>query len=100
MISYVLQPSDNFSSIAKKFGSSTQSIIDVNGNNIKPFQTVFVPVSQLPIFTQPVVAAAAPTAPVSIKTSENKGKVRGLSAGLGICGFLLILVCGLWKILG
>lgn len=99
LISYVFQPSDNFSSLATKFGSSTQSIIDVNGNNIKPFQTVFVPVSRMPIFTQPVVPAvapAAPTAPVSIKTNENKGKVRGLSAGLGICGFLLILVCGLW----
>ncbi|KAL8158284.1 serine/threonine receptor-like kinase NFP [Apium graveolens] len=95
LISYVLQPSDTFSSIAKTFGSSTQAIVDVNGNNIKPFQTVFVPVSRLPVFTQPVVAFA-PAAPVLIKTSENKGKVRGLSIGLGICGFLLLLVCGLW----
>ncbi|KAL1803993.1 hypothetical protein DCAR_0935682 [Daucus carota subsp. sativus] len=96
LISYVFQPFDNFSSIARKFGSTTQAIIDVNGNNIKTFQTVFVPVSRLPVFTQPVVAAAAPTAPVSVKTEENKDKVRGLSVGLGICGLLLLLVCGLW----
>lgn len=97
LISYVLQPFDNFSSIATKFGSSTQDIIDVNGNDIKTFQTVFVPVSRLPVLTQPVAAAAPPpTAPVSIRKNEDKDKVRGLSAGLGICGFLLILVCGLW----
>ncbi|KAK1395282.1 serine/threonine receptor-like kinase NFP [Heracleum sosnowskyi] len=90
LISYVFQPSDNLSSIATKFGSDTQSIIDVNGNNIKIFDTVFVPVSRLPNITQPVVAAVLP------KKTERKGKVRGLSIGLAVCGILLILVCGLW----
>ena len=90
LISYVFQPSDNFTSIATKFGSDTQSIIELNGNKIKVFDTVFVPVSRLPILTQPVVA------PVLPKNKEKTGKVRGLSIGLAVCGILLILVCGLW----
>ncbi|KAL8100175.1 serine/threonine receptor-like kinase NFP [Apium graveolens] len=90
LISYVFQPSDNLSSIATKFGSDTQSIIDVNGDEIKIFDTVFVPVSQLPNITQPVVA------PVLPEKTERKAKVRGLSIGLAICGILLILVCGMW----
>lgn len=90
LISYVFQPYDNLSSIATMFGSDTQSIIDVNGNDIKISDTVFIPVSRLPNLTQPVVA------PVLPKKTERKGKVRGLSIGLAICSFVLILVCGLW----
>lgn len=90
LISYVFQPSDNLSLVAETFGSTTQSIIDVNGNNIQTFDTVFIPVSRLPNLTQPVVA------PVSVERNERKGQVIGLAIGLGICGLLLILVGGLW----
>lgn len=90
LISYVFQPFDNLSLVAEMFGSTTQSVIDVNGNNIQTFDTVFIPVSRLPNLTQPVVA------PVSVERNERKGQVIGLATGLGICGLLLILVGGLW----
>lgn len=92
LVSYVLQPSENLSSVASRFGIETQAIIDVNGNNIRPFDTIFVPVARLPILTQPAVA---PSAPPSGKT-ERKGVIIGLAIGLGICGVLLVLVAGMW----
>jgi hypothetical protein len=53
LVSYVFQPSDNLSSVASTFGVETQSIVDVNGNNIQPYDTIFVPVNQLPQLAQP-----------------------------------------------
>jgi hypothetical protein len=53
LVSYVFQPSDNLSSVASTFGVETQSIVDVNGNNIQPYDTIFVPVYQLPQLAQP-----------------------------------------------
>ncbi|KAL2469792.1 Protein LYK5 [Abeliophyllum distichum] len=91
LISYVFQPSDNLSTIASRFGSTTQSIIDVNGNNIRPNDTVFVPVSRLPNLTQPIVSP-----PVTGSKTERKGAIIGLGIGLGICGLLLILIGGMW----
>lgn len=93
LISYVFQPSDNLSAIASRFGSTTQSIIDVHGNSIGPNDTVFVPVSRLPNITQPI---APPLVTGSGRKTERKGAIIGLGIGLGICGLLLILVCGLW----
>ncbi|KAL3506023.1 hypothetical protein ACH5RR_031405 [Cinchona calisaya] len=98
LISYVFRPADNFSSLASRFGSTTQSIIDVNGNNIRPFDTVFIPVSRLPQFSQPNVSTPPPPPPPAVVSSKDdrKGAVIGLGIGLGICGLLLILVLGLW----
>ncbi|KAL0414421.1 UNVERIFIED_CONTAM: Serine/threonine receptor-like kinase NFP [Sesamum radiatum] len=67
------------------------AITAVNGGRIQPFDTVFVPVSRLPNLTQPVVPPAAPET-----TTDRKGAVIGLGVGLGVCGVLLILVCGAW----
>ncbi|OIW07712.1 hypothetical protein TanjilG_19655 [Lupinus angustifolius] len=99
MISYVVQPSDNISSIASRFGSQEQSIRDVNGNDFQVYDPIFVPVTQLPILSQPSVVPSPP--PTTTPTSENSnddrtGTVRGLAIGLGVTGFLLILVTGLW----
>ncbi|KAK6161412.1 hypothetical protein DH2020_004793 [Rehmannia glutinosa] len=90
LVSYVFQPSDRLSDVASRFGSTEQSIIDVNGNNIQPLDTIFVPISRLPNITQPVIP------PLANGKSENKGAIIGLGIGLGICGLLLILVCGIW----
>lgn len=87
LISYVFQPSDTIPSLASRFGTTTESITDVNGNKINPFDTVFIPVSQLPRLTQPVAA------PVSAKINERKGVVIGLGIGLGLC---CLLLGGLW----
>ncbi|CAL0303259.1 unnamed protein product [Lupinus luteus] len=97
VISYVVQPSDNISSIATRFGSQEQSIRDVN-NGFQVYDPLFVPVTQLPVLSQPTVA---PSPPPTTTTSENTnddrtGTVRGLGIGLGVTGFLLILVTGFW----
>ena len=96
LVSYVFQPSDNLSSVASTFGVETQSIVDVNSNNIQPFDTIFVPVNQLPQLAQPTVApSGAPSGAPSEKT-ERKGVINGLAVGLGIAGLLLVLVSGVW----
>ncbi|GAY35867.1 hypothetical protein CUMW_019060 [Citrus unshiu] len=73
LVSYVLQPSENLSSVASRFGIETQAIIDVNGNNIRPFDTLFVPVARLPELKQPAVAPSAPPSP----KTERKGVIIG-----------------------
>ncbi|KAF9604185.1 hypothetical protein IFM89_003931 [Coptis chinensis] len=76
-----------------KFGSSLQSLIDVNGQNIRPSDTVFVPVSRIPQLTQPVVL------PRPLSKPERKALIVGLSVGLGVSSFLLILLVstiGIW----
>lgn len=72
------------------FGSSTESIIDVNGDKIQPFDIIFIPVTRLPILKQPNVALS------SNKGNGSRGGVVGLGIGLGFSGLLLVFVCGLW----
>ncbi|KAL0388497.1 UNVERIFIED_CONTAM: Serine/threonine receptor-like kinase NFP [Sesamum radiatum] len=91
LISYVFQPSDNITDVASRLGSTEAAITAVNGGGIQPFDTVFVPVSRLPNLTQPVVPPATPET-----TTDRKGAVIGLGVGLGVCGLLLIVVCGAW----
>ncbi|KAK7857835.1 serine/threonine receptor-like kinase NFP [Quercus suber] len=98
LISYVFQPFDNLSSVASRFNVSQQSIIDVNGNNFQPFNTIFIPVTELPKLSQPVVAPSPPPAvpPPAVEVDERDGVVTGLAIGLAITGFLLLLLSGLW----
>lgn len=99
LISYVVQPSDNVSSIASRFGSQAKSISDLNGNGFREFDTIFVPVSRLPVLSQttasPPASSPASSSP-SGSSNDRTGTVRGLAIGLGIVGLLLILVCGIW----
>ncbi|XP_062108217.1 serine/threonine receptor-like kinase NFP [Humulus lupulus] len=92
LISYVFQPSDNITRVAATFGVKTESITAVNGNNIRPFDTIFIPVSQLPVLSQPTVVPSPP----SSENDRRKGVVTGLGIGLGITGFLVVLVGGFW----
>ncbi|GLT99489.1 hypothetical protein SLE2022_169260 [Rubroshorea leprosula] len=97
LVSYVLQPSDTLSSVASRFGVETQSITGVEGNNISTFNTIFIPVTQLPQLSQPAVSPASPpTSPPASPSgkTERKGVITGLAIGLGICGLLLILAIG------
>lgn len=93
LITYVFQPSDTINSIALKLGSDEKSIIDFNGNNLKPYDTVFVPVSKIPLFSQPRTQLFPPATAAG---DRRKKEVVGLAIGLGICGALLILVSGFW----
>lgn len=100
LISYVFQPSDNLSSVASRFNTTVRDIIDVNGNNSRASDTIFVPVSRLPQPSQiPATVPSAtppPATPAAPNEDDRKGEVIGLGIGLGICGLLLILVSGLW----
>jgi hypothetical protein len=101
LVSYVFQPSDNLSIIASSFGVQQQSIIDVNGDNFQPFNTIFIPVTRLPVLSQPAVAPSPPPPPpppsaAAEETDQREGVVTGLAIGLGITGFLLLLLGGLW----
>ncbi|CAJ1966976.1 unnamed protein product [Sphenostylis stenocarpa] len=95
MISYVVQPEDNISSIASAFGVKEQAIIDVNNDTLYDYDTIFIPVAQLPVLSQPAVA---PAAPPSGNGRDRTGTVRGLAIGLGVVGLLLVLVLvsGVW----
>ncbi|KAM3758792.1 hypothetical protein ACB098_01G072000 [Castanea mollissima] len=98
LISYVFQPFDNLSSVASRFNVSQQSIIDVNGNNFQPFNTIFIPVTELPKLSQPVTAPSPPPAvpPLPVEVNKRERVVTGLAIGLAITGFLLLLLNGLW----
>ncbi|PIA31553.1 hypothetical protein AQUCO_04900093v1, partial [Aquilegia coerulea] len=101
LISYVFQPNDNLSSIGNFFGSSVQSLIDVNGEKIQPFDVVYIPVLRIPQFTQSFVAPLSPSSPREETTprEERKEVIIGLSVGLGVSCFLLILlisIVGVW----
>nr|ASM47247.1 lysm-containing receptor kinase 21 [Parasponia rugosa] len=91
LISYVFRPSDNISTVATTFGIKPESINAVNGDKIQPFQTIFIPVTRLPVLSQPTVVPSPPPG-----NDNRKGVVTGLGIGLGITGFLLVLVCGFW----
>ncbi|KAK9020219.1 hypothetical protein V6N11_054709 [Hibiscus sabdariffa] len=89
LVSYVFQPYDNLSSVASRFGVQTQDLNNINGNEIRPFDTIFIPVNQLPILSQP-----EPPPEASLGKTERKGTIVGLATGLGICGVLLIVLLG------
>ena len=96
MVSYVIQPTDTLPSIASRFGVETSDITDANRPNPEPFETIFIPVSRLPNLTQPIVVSPSPEqAPVPVVEGRNRA-VTGLTIGIGIVGFLLIVVVGLW----
>ncbi|KAI6693349.1 hypothetical protein NL676_021059 [Syzygium grande] len=86
LVSYVLQPGDNLSSVASRFGVQEQSIAGINGQNTKTTETLFVPVSKLPNLKQPIVSASAPSA-----KNERTGVIVGLAIGVGVLGAFLIL---------
>ncbi|XP_071732542.1 serine/threonine receptor-like kinase NFP [Rutidosis leptorrhynchoides] len=91
LISYVFQPFDTISSIASRFGSTTKSIVEVNGDAVSPYDTVFVPVSRLPELSQP-----SPTRVSVGQNRDRKSEVIGLGIGLGVCGILLIAMGSYW----
>ncbi|WJX17109.1 hypothetical protein P8452_07056 [Trifolium repens] len=100
MISYVVQPFDSVSSIASMFGTTEKSIVDVNGEKLYDYDTIFVPVNKLPVLKQPSTIAPSPPPSGNFDDGgdddDKSGTVRGLAIGLGILGFLLILVLGIW----
>ncbi|XP_038897695.1 serine/threonine receptor-like kinase NFP [Benincasa hispida] len=96
MVSYVIRPADTLASIASRFGVQTSDITAANRPNPQTFETIFIPVSRLPNLTQPIVLPPSPEqAPAPVEEGKNRA-VTGLAIGMGIVGFLLILLVGLW----
>ncbi|CAL1396498.1 unnamed protein product [Linum trigynum] len=102
MVSYVFQPSDTLSRLASTFGVSAKSISDVNGNSIKPLDTIFIPVNRLPVLPDSSNSSRnsssppppPPLPPPSFVDKERKGLIRGLAIGVGVCGGFLVLLIG------
>ncbi|RWR80920.1 serine/threonine receptor-like protein kinase NFP [Cinnamomum micranthum f. kanehirae] len=96
LITYVFQPSDSISSVARLFGTDNSSIIALNGANISPFSTVLVPVSRIPQLQQPTASPAS-------SSCERKGVTKGAVVGLGVLGALLFVsiasIAWLWWVL-
>ncbi|MCL7033503.1 hypothetical protein MKW94_016572 [Papaver nudicaule] len=103
LITYVLQPSDTLPKIATKFESNLKLLKEINGENqnFSSSETIFIPVTKLPIFPQPTGVSPVPdttkqqqnsTVSDNPRSCVNKGVVVGLATGLGITVFLLILL--------
>lgn len=96
LITYVFQPSDSISSVAGMFGTDNSSITALNGENIRSFSTVLVPVSRIPQLQQPTASPAA-------SSCERKGVAKGAVVGLGVLGALLFVsiasIAWLWWVL-
>ncbi|CAN0887159.1 Serine/threonine receptor-like kinase NFP [Linum grandiflorum] len=99
-VSYVFQPSDNLTRVASTFGVTLKSILDVNGNDVKPLDTIFIPVNKLPILRQgnsnSSLNSSPPASSSSSTRKERKGLTIGLVVGIGVCLGLLVLVFGVW----
>ncbi|KAL8490938.1 hypothetical protein ACS0TY_022811 [Phlomoides rotata] len=96
LITYVFQPNDTLRAVALRFGTTEKLILEINGDDILPRDAIFIPVSRLPNLT--LITAPPPPPPPPphhhVVVSERKGFVLWLGVGLGICGLLLALTCG------
>ncbi|KAM3356471.1 serine/threonine receptor-like kinase NFP [Capsicum galapagoense] len=101
LVSYVIQPSENISSIASRFETTPQAIRGINGNNTKPLNTLFIPLTNLPNLPQNTSNTPPPPPPPTslppiVQENDRKGTIIGLAIALGLCGALLILFVGLF----
>ncbi|KAG6529504.1 serine/threonine receptor-like kinase NFP [Zingiber officinale] len=96
LVTYVLQPSDTYASVAASFATDVPTLIALNGPQNGTFSVIFVPLYQIP---PPLLLSDSSPAPSSSPDVENDrdGVITGLAIGLGITGFLLLLsVISLW----
>ncbi|CAD5192493.1 serine/threonine receptor-like kinase NFP [Musa acuminata AAA Group] len=107
LVTYVLQLSDTYSSVAASFGTDVQTLINLNGNQ-SAFSTIFVPLYEIPpplllsnasIATPPSPAPTAESPSVVVK--KRNGVIAGLAIGLGVVGALwvlqMMLLAWLWR---
>ncbi|KAG6476623.1 serine/threonine receptor-like kinase NFP [Zingiber officinale] len=98
LVSYVLQPSDTYASVASNFGIDSETLTAINGPFNGTYSVVFVPLLQIPpplIRTSVVSEAPAspPTSPTPVvERNENKGVIAGLAAALAVVGVLCALL--------
>uniref|UniRef100_A0A5K1GVJ5 LysM domain-containing protein n=1 Tax=Nymphaea colorata TaxID=210225 RepID=A0A5K1GVJ5_9MAGN len=69
LITYVVEAGDTLRSVATMFNSSVQDIISVNGglSKLVPYDTILVPVSQFPQFSQPTPHLVRPFHPLVLR---------------------------------
>ncbi|XP_074565232.1 serine/threonine receptor-like kinase NFP [Curcuma longa] len=102
LVSYVLQPSDTYASVASSFGVEAETLTTINGPFNGTYSVVFVPLLQIPppVIRDSVVSeapASPPTAPTPVvERNENRGVIAGLAAALAVvvvlCALLLLLL--------
>jgi LysM repeat protein len=107
LVTYVMQPSDNYSSVAANFGTDVQSLVTLNGaeNKSAEFATIVVPLRQNPppilLNSRSQEPAAAPAPAVVVQKKDRNGVITGLAVSLGIVGalflFMVILLACAWR---
>jgi serine/threonine protein kinase len=110
LVTYVMQPSDNYSYVATSFGTDVQSLVSLNGpeNKSAEFATILVPLGQNPPplllnskSEQAAAPAPSPTPAVVVQRKDRNGVIVGLAIALGIVGalfvFMLILLGCSWR---
>lgn len=112
LVTYVMQPSDNYSSVAANFGTDVQSLVSLNGAENKTtdmtFATILVPLVQNPPpillnskSNESAAPAPSPTPAVGVQNNDRNGVIVGLAVALGIVGalflFMLILSACAWR---
>ncbi|PKA60161.1 LysM domain receptor-like kinase 4 [Apostasia shenzhenica] len=105
ILTYVLQPSDSYESVAARFGSDLQSLISLNGRegSVPYYSTILVPVSQIPppsMKTNLLESQQMPPLPPPAMAAEGaalrgnawKAAVVGLAIAVALMGILWILL--------
>ncbi|KAJ4759234.1 Protein kinase superfamily protein [Rhynchospora pubera] len=110
LVTYVMQPSDSYNSVAANFGTTVQSLVSLNGaeNKSASFATIVVPLVQNPPpiilnskSEQSTAPAPSPTPLIVSEKNDRNGVIVGLSVALGIVGalciFMLVLLVCAWR---
>lgn len=104
LVTYVLQPSDTYASVAASFATDVQTLTDLNGPENMTFSDIFVPLYQIPppllrtnVLSEAPASPPTASAPV-VEKNENKGVIAGLAGGLGaLCALQLLLLAWCWR---
>ncbi|KAJ8506086.1 hypothetical protein OPV22_006972 [Ensete ventricosum] len=109
LVTYVLQPSDTYASVARSFATDVQTLTDLNGPENMTFSDIFVPLYQIPppllrtnVSSEAPVSEAPASPPTAsspvVEKNENKGVIAGLAGGLGaLCALQLLLLAWCWR---
>lgn len=107
LVTYVLQLSDTYSSVAASFGTDAQTLINLNGLQ-SPFSTIFVPLYEIPpplLLSNASIASPPSPAPTAesptVVVKKRNGVIAGLAISLGVVGALwvlqMLLLAWLWR---
>ncbi|WOL00147.1 serine/threonine receptor-like kinase NFP [Canna indica] len=98
LVTYVLQPSDTYASVAASFATDVQTLASINGpeNSKSNYSTIFVPMYEIPPPLLLSNASSPPSAASPTIVRERKGVIAGLAVGLGLAGAFLLVLLSAW----